>query len=358
MKIIDARTGQLQPIPFALGEAGRGRHLEEVRTSNRPGQEPAGPEDVSFFTFGSGSHVILTCSDGAKRGLLLRINTAGAYTRDSGGRVMLRGGKATLLTSGTWAEGDAGRIGSGPDDLWHVEGPCVFAVLIQGGESKGGGHRYLIVTSSLRTLMIQRDALCQMIATDGDPAITDVVRAHAAELHEDVQAALRLADRLEDLEPAATVAVQHFVSEATIADAVGAFGIAIPATMGTEVSGVAGVEASTLVPGSKELLSLSVGPGGGKRYSYTVQEERGIAQLARRCDRPYTRASILALVEDPAWRVRWTDSRDGQPTSYVVADSGGVHTYTLAWERADTAPWPGREARPLSSAQILALFSA
>ena len=56
MKIIDARTGKLQEIPFSLGESGRGRWLEEVKISNRPRQEPSGPHDVGYFTFGHYKH--------------------------------------------------------------------------------------------------------------------------------------------------------------------------------------------------------------------------------------------------------------------------------------------------------------
>lgn len=142
----------------------------------------------------------------------------------------------------------------------------------------------------------------------------------------------------------------------TVQDVVRSFGIAIPAAMGNDIGGVSGVEAGTLVPGSKELLVLSIGPGGGKRYSYVVHEESGITRIAWHSERPHTRGDMLAVVDDPAWCVRWTEYRDGQPTSYTVADAGGVHTYTLAQERAHTAPWPGRAESPLYAAAILSLF--
>lgn len=361
MKIVDARTGKLQTIPFTLGEAGRGRHLEEIRISNRPGQEPSGPEDVSYFTFGpAGSqHVILTRGD-ARRGLLLRISSRGVYTKYSSGRVSLVGGQATLLVSGSFAEGLAGRAGGATDGLWHVEGPSVWDLVIQGGEGKGCGHRYVVVTRSLRVVTVKRADLAQLIATDGDPEVTEVARQFSVAMHEDVQSAIRLSDQLEEA-TAAPVAVAHFVSEATtVRDVVRSFEIAIPAAMDGDgdVGGVSGVEADTLVPGSQELLCLYVGPGGGKRYGYSVQEESGIVRLREQSSRPYTRARVLALVTDTAWRVRWTEFRDGQPTSYVVADAGGVHTYEVFLGRAHTAPWPGRAEVPLSAAQILSTFDA
>lgn len=167
MRVIDARTGRLQPIPFSLGERGRGRWLEEVKISNRPGQEPSGPEDVGYFLFGNEQkHCILTKSNPNQRGLLLRINTYGTYTRGTTGSVDLKGGNAKLLVSGRYAFGDAGRLGGGADELWHVESPSVFVVYICGGEYKGYGHRYLVVTKSFRVVMMKREELCQLIATD------------------------------------------------------------------------------------------------------------------------------------------------------------------------------------------------
>jgi len=152
MKIIDARSDKYVTGPITLGESGRGRHLEVVPLSNRPAQAPSDPGDVGYFVHGAPperQHAVLTCPTPSQKGILLRINTKGRYTRDSDGRIALVGGPAKLLTRGTWAEGDAGRLGSGPDELWHVGGPSLFEFVIQGGPSKGGGFRWLVVAEDL-----------------------------------------------------------------------------------------------------------------------------------------------------------------------------------------------------------------
>lgn len=361
MKIIDARTGSLQTIPFNLGEAGRGRHLEEVRISNRPGQIPSSPEDVGYFTFGDQvKHVIIT-GPTKQQGCLVRMNTRGVYTRGSCGSVSLLGGKATLLTEGQWAEGAAGNVASGPDQLWHVLTPSVFSVVLQGGASKGMGHRYVIVTRTFRVVMMKVDQLCQLIATDSDPDVSEVVRAHVAHVDEDVRSAIELADRLEDLAPESAASVQHFVSAVssmTVVDRVRWFGLAVPVSLlvGDEIGGVSGEQSGALVPGTKELLSLSVGPGGGKRYSYVVEECSGITEIRKRSERPNTHMSLLAVVDDLSWRVRWTEYRDGAPIAYCVADVRGVHRMQQGVVR--TEGWVGRDVCSPSSDEILEAFGA
>lgn len=365
MKIIDSRTGNLQAIPFALGETGRGRHFEVVQVSNRPGQVPSGPDDVSYFQHGVGDrqHVILTSADG-RRGILLRINTVGTYTQGSCGSIDLLAGQAKLVAAGQWAEGGAGRSANGPDQLWHVEGPSLWDVVLQGGAHKGYGHRYLIVTRSLRVTMVTADALAQTIATDSDPEVTEVVREHRGVLGLKVQeaaspfattaradrcasilAAIDLADRLEEAVPATSGAVTHFASRPVVA-AVQSYGIAIPVVMDVVLGGVSGVEAGTLVPGACALVDLRIGPGGGKRYSYETVAERGLTMLAQRRERPYTSESRLCRVDDPAWMIAWTSSRDGVVTMHVIADAGGCHT---VWADGDrhTDPWDGCAAGPM-----------
>ncbi|TAL50308.1 hypothetical protein EPN81_03135 [Patescibacteria group bacterium] len=361
MKIINARTGNLQEIPFALGEKGRGRWLEEVKVSNRPGQAPTGPDDVSFFVFGQDrKHVILTNRD-EKRGILLRVNTSGVYTKGSCGSVALKGGKATLLTEGSWAEGDAGRVADGPDQLWHVEGPCLFSVVLQGGEYKGMGHRYLIVTRSLGTVMIKRAELCQLIATDENPEVTEVAKMFASELHEDVQQALRLAEELEEQMETPQAEVTHFSGEyRSIEEVVKGFGLAIPAAMGDKVKGVSSVQSGTLLPGSKALVALEIGPSGGKRYRFEKISETGLARVKESCERPYNRESVLAIVEDANWHSAWIDYKDGEPTAYVIANAGGIHSFTPNPEWGDpirTQAWAGVAAVTPAEAEFRRVFN-
>lgn len=330
MRIINARTGKLETIPLTLGEKGRGRWLEEIKVSNRPGQTPSGPDDVSYFVFGQErKHVILTKSDNIKRGILLRINTSGAYTKGSCGFVHHKGGSAKLLTEGTWAEGAAGRVANGPDQLWHVEGPATFVVNLQGGERKGYGHRYLFVTKSFRTVMIKLADLCQIIATDEDPELIETVRLFINDLHEDVQQAVKLADELEEHMDEPQADVVHFSSEwRSIEEVVKGYGLAIPAAMGDKVKGVSGVQAGTILQGNKALAALEIGPGGGKRYRFEEVSESGITRVKEICDRPYTRKSVLAIVDDSNWSSAWKEYKDGEVTSYAIANAGGVHRFT------------------------------
>ena len=330
MKIINARSGQLQSIPLSLGESGRGRWFEEIKISNRPGQAPSGPDDVGYFIFGQEKqHVILTKSNPNQRGVLLRINTEGTYTRGTSGSVTLKGGNAKMLVRGEYAYGDAGRIGGGTDELWHVEGPSVFVVVICGGSYKGYGSRYLIVTSKFEVFMMKREELCQLIATDENPDITEVVLQYANQLHEDIQAALKVASELEEVEPGEVSQVQHFASEyRSIEQTVSGFGIVTPAIMGNHIGGTNGVQAGTLIPGNKALVALEIGPGGGKRYRFEKVSETGLTRLKDSCERPYTRESVLAMVESPDWHSAWINYKDGEATHYVLANAGGVHSYS------------------------------
>lgn len=411
MRIVNARTGKPQEIPFNLGEAGRGRHLEEIKISNRPGQEPGGPDDVGYFTFGtSPPHVILTKSDPRQRGILLRINTAGAYTKGSCGEVMMKGGPAKLLAEGQWAVGDAGRIGSGPDQLWHVEGPAIFAVYLQGGEHKGYGWRYLIVTRQFEAVMLKRDELCQLIATDDRPDVVEVVREHAARvaplfaaaqakyaeaerkylaemetskgyeermeagrrmdvakrefeivqaqaLDDEVISAIALADRLEETMDAPVTTVAHFVPEGgDLRQIIAGWDIAIPASFNSGIGGVGGVESGTLVPGEKQLISASVGGGGGSRYGFTIVAEDGITRLKSLRNHRGTSEQLLAQVESADWMVAWAERCDGQVTSYNVANAGGVHRYEPMSMEISTRTWPGHEMVTPSQAEIQQIF--
>lgn len=350
MKIINARTGELQAIPFALGESGRGRHLEEVRLSNRPGQTPEGPEDVGYFVFGQEQkHCILTKTNPSQRGVLVRIATRGTYTRYAdGGSVKLVAGDAELLAVGHFADGDAGNLGCQSDELWHVKSPAVFVVVLSGGAGKGYGHRYVIVTADYRVVMIARDALCQHIATDEDPEVAAVARMYRDKLHEDVRAAVDLADQLdsEDVEP---TTVTHFFGYKPIGDVVAEHGFAVPVALQLadgSLGGVAGVTAGTLVPGDKALVVYSVAPMGGKRYRAEVVEEAGVTRLHTSQSFRGGDAEVLALVDASDWRVVVRHFKDGAEYCVVCYDAGGTHHATAGMLVGETTPWAGREKAP------------
>ncbi|MEN9558190.1 MAG: hypothetical protein RL141_559 [Candidatus Parcubacteria bacterium] len=360
MKIIDACSGKLQTIPFELGERGRERWLEEVKVSNRPGQTPDGPEDVGYFCFGGDrKHVILTKSDGKQRGILLRINTAGAYTKGSYGSVELKGGDATLLTSGKWAEGAAGRVANGPDQLWHVKGPAIFVVVLQGGTSKGYGKRYLVVTPRWRTIMIKPDDLAQIIATDDDPDIVQVIREFVESIgDEGVSAALKTAETLETDSAEESFQGSHYVpSECPSLKQLLQewWSIAIPAVMQAGIGGVSSVQSGTLMPGEKEVAVLLIGSGGGKRYRFEKISETGLTRLRETCDRPYTRERVLATVDSPNWHSAWVDYRDGEPMSYTVLNAGGCHEYWPG-EPVRSREWPGHALVPMNESDIRRVF--
>lgn len=363
MKIIDARDGSVMAVAqFNLGEAGRGRHLEEVRIDNR--NPPRGSE-VGYKTFGGDPskgylpHVVLT-ADSRQRGILVRISTRGCYTKGSCGSVGLKGGDATLLTEGRWAEGDAGNVANGPDQLWHVRGPAVFAVKLQGGEHKGYGPRYVVVTKSLKVVMMKPADLCQLIAVDDDPSITETVRKFAAELGEDVRLAIKVADELEEAADAPAMAVNHFTM-ATIADVLARWNVAVPAAFDGILGGVSGIQAGTIMPGTKALLATSIGPNGGRRYGYTVLMEEGVTRLASERNHKGTAEELLATV-DPDWRIAYESRRDGEVIERVLLNAGGTHRYIPVpderWNESavSTEAWPGHEPVTPSLEELETIF--
>jgi hypothetical protein len=359
MKIIDMHN-RPQEIPFSLGEAGRGRWLEEIRISNRPGQEPTGPEDVGYFLFGEEKrHCILIKANPSQQGVLVRINTYGTYTRGSDGSVAHKGGEAKMLVAGAYAFGDAGRICGGSDELWHVESPTVFVVNICGGSHKGYGHRYLVVTRSFNAVLVTREELCQMIATDEDPEVTEVVRQFADQLHKDVQSAIKIAEQLEEAmdHPEKIAVPVHFTKCKTIEEVVRGWGIAIPVAMAGKVAGVSGVQASTLIPGAKSLASFRIGPGGGKRYRFKKVSESGLARIRESGERPWNSESVLALVDSPDWHSAWVEYKDGEITSYVLANAGGIHHY-IRWvaNGISTEPWDNVPVVTPTKAEIEKIF--
>ncbi|HLD17875.1 MAG TPA: hypothetical protein VJB99_02250, partial [Patescibacteria group bacterium] len=209
-----------------------------------------------------------------------------------------------------------------------------------------------------------------LIATDEDPELTETVRQFSEKLHEDVQLSLRTADELEaamDQQVSSTPVVHFHPQYGTMEETVRRYGIAIPAAMQGKVGGVSGVQSGTLMPGSKALVVLSIGPSGGKRYNFHEVSENGLTRLKEECERPYTRKDVLAIVDAPDWHSAWTESKDSEITSYVLANAGGIHRYYRPIEEYDgygartyinisTTAWSGLNPVTPSEEEICRVF--
>lgn len=356
MKIINARTGNLQHIPFALGESGRARCLIPVDIDQR---HPVNAEDVGYVVVPNSS-IILTQPRPEQRGTLVRIDTRGCYTRGTTGWASLKGGEATCIASGTYAFGDAGGIGSGSDELWHVTSEdALWTVYLSGGSYKGYGRRYCILTRTGKVHMLDRANLCQLIATDNDPEIVAVVRKYADALHEDVQAAIKLADELDEFEPSDS-SVSHFIEGGDISQLTEKFGIEIPVSLQPLTGGISGVQSGVLVPGDKSLVMFHAGPGGGKRYGWT-SFHHGLSILKEVAGGKGTSSDILALVEQEDWYYGWENRKDGEVTSYELVNAQGFHFYSAYPDPYDRYAQHGRDwnGTPIESPEwenVAALF--
>jgi hypothetical protein len=311
-------------MPFALGTRGRGRTYEEVRFDMR---RPPTTPDVGFATFevGGRKHCVLTAPSG-QPGLLLRCNSEGTYTRDSGGGSRVLYGHVTVVASGSFAFGAAGRIGGGTDILYHVVGQAIVRLVLTGGEYKGFGARYVFVDSTKNYVRCLRPRdLIQEVATDEDPVLTEILRGCPENGLDDTlreaQAASVSLEAAADASPVDTMHYPRVIDQ----DIVGGEGWRLPPnhTGGLARSGVDGV----LVPGASALVCVTVGPGGGKRYDYEVLDIEGLDVLSRRPIRTSgnhcSLECIVALTTDPAWIIRWSESKDGAETGLYTADPTG-----------------------------------
>jgi hypothetical protein len=327
MKLVDM-FGKPQSYPFVLGERGRGRYAEEVRVD---GRRPPTGESVGFatFTVGGHTHAVITC-DTRQAGILVRLDTKWAYARQSYGVIARVCGPADKLASGSYAYGDAGGIGGGPDELWHVRGPTLFRVYLSGGERKGGGARY-VLADARRVTCFRADALAQIIATDDDPWVANVLRSLDGQLPEDLTEAVAAGAHLEAAVEAAAHApsVPHYIWYGTVANAAATAKLAIPVG---HTGGFDTPRAGALAPGSKSLVSIIIGPGGGKRYSYEILEISGLEVLHQEPERTSgNHCSIERLVALAAgdFLVRWREAKDGEWTE----------TFSATRESCRGLPW-------------------
>jgi hypothetical protein len=115
-----------------------------------------------------------------------------------------------------------------------------------------------------------------------------------------------------------------------------------------------------LIPGTKALVAFRIGPGGGKRYRFEKVSEAGLTRLRESCERPYTSEGVLALVESPDWHSAWINYKDGEITSYVLANAGGIHHFSpdTQWgEKIRTEPWDGMTPVSPTEAEMRKMFN-
>lgn len=311
MKIVNEH-GQLQPIPFTLGERGRGRSAEEVRVDNR--RPPEDPTDVGYKVFKAGEreHCVLTAPSG-QPGMLLRVNCRGTYTRDSRGGSRVIAGNAHPLVAGYGAFGDAGNIGGWTDTLYHVRGLALLTMVPTGGVHKGYYRQYLFLDGDKGELITRSMAeAVQDLVTDEYPLIGRVCQAHKDALPDELAAALVAAEQLEDAEPCTDV-VPHYgwSSQDDLPD-----DIRIPPG---HTGGLQRGPSGCLLPGALALVKVDVGPGGGKRYQYDHVEVEGLDVIYRpgRESRRQARETIVGLAAG-AWCVSWDEYKDNQFTQHRI----------------------------------------
>lgn len=336
MKIVDAITCRPADIPLTLGEKGRGRWLERVELSRRPDQCPSSADDVGYFRFGSDDrpHVVLTTPVRGQTGTLLVCRTKWTYRRGGAGSTRIVAGSATMLTSGKWAMGTAGRVGSGVDSLWHCQGNCVFQLGLC-----GGGLWWVFVMRGGRVRRMTTSDVAQVVASDEDADLAELVRLHVGQFPEEIQDAVRVADMLDDAtEEPPPEGFHHYLPPGVDIDAVCERLDLTASEAVKHGSPVGGVEAGVIVPGKHPLVYVTLGPGGGKRYDYSWSFS-GLSILARREDRNTT--TILAVPTTPKWCAAASATKDGEKYETQLVDASCVkycnhqsgEVYAQEWSR-------------------------
>ena len=139
---IDLISDQRLGLCVGLGESGRGRELTlvkldrrstpEVRTDGAcPRVHEAGV--IQYEAGGQARHALAQPAPGDKRALV-RISTAGPYTRHTYGRIVPYWGEPVRVTGGHGAHGDAGRLGTWADDLWIISPGQALFIQPSGGD--------------------------------------------------------------------------------------------------------------------------------------------------------------------------------------------------------------------------------
>jgi hypothetical protein len=131
IKTAEGATGKV----VALGEAGRGRSLLEVPLI---GFEAEKVETAGVANLGKGILGLVQSEKPEPGAILLRVSTAGPYTRGTTGEVEVRKGAPTIITSGHGAHGGAGSIGGWQDSLCVLREGDVLYVRQEGGYKSAG----------------------------------------------------------------------------------------------------------------------------------------------------------------------------------------------------------------------------
>jgi hypothetical protein len=146
---IEVANGATGPV-VVLGETGRGRSLMEVPIV---GATPTTEEAVTLAAvanLGKGIFGLIQSEKSEPGAILLRISTAGPYTRDTTGDVEIGKGSPTIITSGHGAHGGAGRIGGWQDSLCVLKEGDALYVRQEGGYKSAGPWALFVKDGGLK----------------------------------------------------------------------------------------------------------------------------------------------------------------------------------------------------------------
>jgi hypothetical protein len=155
-------SGATGPV-VALGEAGRGRSLVEVPIVESTLTTEGAVTSAAVADLGEGI-IGLTQSEKSETGaVLVRVSTAGPYTRGTRGEVKIHKGDPTILVSGYGAHGGAGRIGGWQDSLVVLKEGDVLYVRQEGGYKSAGPWALFIQDGKPKV-----EAWAQFLLQDGE----------------------------------------------------------------------------------------------------------------------------------------------------------------------------------------------
>jgi hypothetical protein len=191
-----------------------------------------------------------------------------------------------------------------------------------------------------------------MIATEEDPEINQLVEKHREKLSEEVQSALDLAEKLDELveaEPIAESVIHYHQGWQSLEEIIEGFDYQLPPGNQSELAGVSKIQSGILLPGDKRLAHFNMGPSGGRRYDWEEVAFEGLEIIkeedSSRCG---NYKKVLAIVEDENWHASWINYKDGDITAYVMANKDGIHYFNPEGTnetRVYTKPWENIEPK-------------
>jgi hypothetical protein len=298
MKYIDTR-GIPITAPIDLGETGRGDD-GRTKVSIRISPQAAACGEYGYTVVGGS--VVLTPPREGQHGVLLPILTHTGYHRHCSGWSRVVCGSAAPVASGTWADGAAGRIGGGADTLWHITGPVLIEVHYSATRGGSERHWWLVADASGYVFHSRLSDLVAKLVLDDEPRLRDIVKALEADLPAQIAKALATVEEIEDgVCEAAPAAHYGSLADLELVDLV----VTDPSR------GVGARQGNALPPGERQLAIFWIGPGGGKRYHYDVEEMQGLEVLAEHVPCRSASKLIVAYIASSDWRCRWTNYKDG-----------------------------------------------